>query len=327
MDKLEGELSVARTSLDIFAWLLFSISQVQVYILLYFSTDVFACSGKTYSMLGPGFDGSNVSVANEAVLADPGLIPRVMQSLFAKGVEIESENKGSFTFRASYIEIYLEQVKDLLNPNTANENSSLDIRSDKENGLQLPDATEVPLYNLLDVFDLLRRGAKHRKVAATSKQWFGSPLLFLLFYWDCVSCMYCECDVNLESNAFSSRSHAIFIVTVSSRQSAGVTKTSQLYLCDLAGSEKVKKTEVEGLQLTEAAKINRGLLALGNVISQLCLCSNLPPQKRPHIPYRDSKLTRLLQNCIGGNAHTSLIINCSPSEYNAPETLSTLRFW
>jgi kinesin family protein 5 len=112
-----------------------------------------------------------------------------------------------------------------------------------------------------------------------------------------------------KSNEHSSRSHAIFIVSV---HCAG--KIAQLYLVDLAGSEKVAKTGVQGQQLNEAKTINKSLLALGNVIFALSAAKGT---RAPHVPYRDSKLTRLLQNCLGGNSRTTLVINCSPSSFNA----------
>ena len=122
-------------------------------------------------------------------------------------------------------------------------------------------------------------------------------------------------------NAGSSRSHSVFTVTVYQRNTVNnVQKTGKLILVDLAGSEMVKKTNATGQQLDEAKTINKSLSALGLVINALT------DDKMTHVPYRDSKLTRVLQDSLGGNSKTVLIVACSPSAYNASETVSTLRF-
>merc|ERR1719327_2119913 len=122
-------------------------------------------------------------------------------------------------------------------------------------------------------------------------------------------------------NEHSSRSHLVFFVTLEQKDlTTKSVKVGKLYLVDLAGSEKVSKTGVAGERLDEAKNINRSLSALGNVINALT------DKKSTHVPYRDSKLTRVLQESLGGNAKTSLIITCSPSNFNEQETISTLRF-
>jgi kinesin family member 5 len=126
---------------------------------------------------------------------------------------------------------------------------------------------------------------------------------------------------NIDMNAESSRSHSIFVLTVSQKNvNTGSIRSGQLFLVDLAGSEKVGKTGATGQTLEEAKKINKSLSALGNVIN------SLTDGTSRHIPYRDSKLTRILQESLGGNSRTTLIINCSPNSFNDAETLSTLRF-
>jgi len=278
-------------------------------------------SGKTFTMVGPGFDGRDLGTSSAAasgvggadlglpaagpyVEQDPGLIPRIMQSLFSRIAVLESDDV-EYAVRCSYIEIYLENVRDLLNPlperNQPNGGvpraPSLTIRQDAQRGMLLPDATEVPLLSLADLFAVLRLGARHRKVAST------------------------------KANDVSSRSHAILLVSVLRRAppSQGGSRTSQLYLADLAGSEKVEKTEVAGLNLTEANRINQGLLSLGQVIQAL-VKQGQHPNRTVHIPYRNSRLTRLLSNSIGGNSRTFMLLACSPSPVNLRETLSTLRF-
>lgn len=131
----------------------------------------------------------------------------------------------------------------------------------------------------------------------------------------------CKYSDESDMNAESSRSHSIFVVTVTQKNiETGSAKSGQLFLVDLAGSEKVGKTGASGQTLEEAKKINKSLSALGMVINALT------DGKSTHVPYRDSKLTRILQESLGGNSRTTLIINCSPSGYNDAETLSTLRF-
>ena len=167
--------------------------------------------------------------------------------------------------------------------------TDLKIREDKTKGIWIENVSEICVGSPNESMDLLRFGQSNRSTAATLM------------------------------NAESSRSHSIFIVSLL-QKSASDTKESKLYLVDLAGSEKVRKTGAEGQVLEEAKMINKSLSALGNVIN------SLTDPKTSHIPYRDSKLTRILQESLGGNSKTCLIINCSPSLSNEDETLSTLRF-
>lgn len=142
------------------------------------------------------------------------------------------------------------------------------------------------------MFEVMRAGSKNRSIAAT------------------------------RMNEKSSRSHSIFILTVYQKNTAtDAAKMGKLYLCDLAGSEKIGKTMATGQTLEEAKMINKSLSALGNVINALT-----ESKSGAHIPYRDSKLTRILQESLGGNSTTCLVITCSLSAYNDRETLSTLRF-
>jgi hypothetical protein len=167
--------------------------------------------------------------------------------------------------------------------------TDLKIREDKSKGIWIENVSEICVGSPQESMDLLRFGQSNRSTAATLM------------------------------NAESSRSHSIFIVSLF-QKSESDTKESKLYLVDLAGSEKVRKTGAEGQVLEEAKMINKSLSALGNVINALT------DPKTSHIPYRDSKLTRILQESLGGNSKTCLIINCSPSLANEDETVSTLRF-
>lgn len=240
-------------------------------------------SGKTYSLLGPGFDNAAHIGRSSAELR--GVTPRLIQAIFH---QVYSELGGDVLYEiyASYIQIYMEKVSDLINP----AKHKLEIYNSPDKNLWLTDATKTPVKNVKEVLEILEIGARNRVTAATN------------------------------SNLESSRSHALLVLTIDKHQlQEGKMKTSQVYLVDLCGSEKVSKTGATDLRLKEAQTINRSLLSLGNVIQALV-------DKKKHVPYRDSKLTRLLQNSFGGNSITSLILCCSSNSYNSLETLSTLRF-
>mmetsp|Transcript_525 Transcript_525/g.1387 ORF Transcript_525/g.1387 Transcript_525/m.1387 type:complete len:912 (-) Transcript_525:8-2743(-) len=236
-------------------------------------------SGKTHTMMGP--DGGKG-------MEDPemkGIVPRIVMDIFS--AVAEADENLEFMVKVSFLEIYMEKIRDLLDVSRNN----LRVREDKTKGVWVEGATEVYVGCEEDVMDVLRLGQVHRSVAAT------------------------------KMNAESSRSHSIFIVNITQKDvTTGSTKSGKLFLVDLAGSEKVSKTGAAGQTLEEAKMINKSLTALGQVINALT------DPKAKHVPYRDSKLTRLLQNSLGGNSRTTLCINCSPSDYNYGETLSTLRF-
>ena len=171
------------------------------------------------------------------------------------------------------------------------QNDNLPVHEEKNKGVYVKGLLEIYVSSVAEVYEVMKRGGASRAVAATNM------------------------------NQESSRSHSIFVVTITQKNvETGSAKSGQLFLVDLAGSEKVGKTGASGQTLEEAKKINKSLSALGMVIN------NLTDGKSQHIPYRDSKLTRILQESLGGNSRTTLIINCSPSSYNDAETLSTLRF-
>ncbi|KAI8907371.1 P-loop containing nucleoside triphosphate hydrolase protein [Gorgonomyces haynaldii] len=230
-------------------------------------------SGKTYTMMGD--------------LDDPeqrGLTPRIVQDLFETILKASLDLE--FTVQCSFMEIYMEKVKDLLNPVETN----LPINEDKLRGVYVKGLMHVFVASVEEVFDIMQRGQSNRAVSSTLM------------------------------NEQSSRSHSIFVLQVTQKNLIdGSTKVSKLSLVDLAGSEKIKKTEATGQTLEEAKKINKSLSCLGMVINALA-------EKAMHVPYRDSKLTRILQEAIGGNSRTTLIVNCSPLRYNEPETISSLRF-
>lgn len=214
-----------------------------------------------------------------------GIIPRIVQQIFTS--IHQSPGNIEYTVGVSYMEIYMERIRDLLQPHNVN----LPIHEEKNRGVYVKGLLSVYVSTVEEVYEVLRRGGLARATAATNM------------------------------NQESSRSHSIFVVTISQKNiESGSAKSGQLFLVDLAGSEKVGKTGASGQTLEEAKKINKSLSALGMVIN------SLTDGKSTHIPYRDSKLTRILQESLGGNSRTTLIINCSPSSYNDAETISTLRF-
>jgi kinesin family protein 5 len=232
-------------------------------------------AGKSYTMMGSDMDDE----------VGKGVIPRIIQQIFAS--ILASPSNIEYTVRVSYMEIYMERIRDLLVP----QNDNLPVHEEKNRGVYVKGLLEVYVSSEDEVYEVLRRGGSARAVSATNM------------------------------NAESSRSHSIFVITVNQKNvETGSLKSGQLFLVDLAGSEKVGKTGASGQTLEEAKKINKSLSALGMVIN--CLTDS----KTQHIPYRDSKLTRILQESLGGNSRTTLIINCSPSSYNDIETLGTLRF-
>ena len=192
--------------------------------------------------------------------------------------------------RASYLEIYNEEIRDLLSKDPKNH---LDLKENIESGVYVKDLTSFVVKNAGEIDHVMQAGKKNRSVGATLM------------------------------NQASSRSHSIFTIIIECAESdkrGDHIRVGKLNLVDLAGSERQSKTGATGDRLKEATKINLSLAALGNVISALV------DGKSSHIPYRDSKLTRLLQNSLGGNAKTVMCANAGPADYNYDETLSTLRY-
>ncbi|XP_070786466.1 kinesin heavy chain-like [Enoplosus armatus] len=192
-----------------------------------------------------------------------------------------------FHIKVSYFEIYLDKIRDLLDVSKTN----LAVHEDKNRVPYVKGCTERFVSSPEEVMDVIDEGKANRHVAVTNM------------------------------NEHSSRSHSIFLINIKQENMETEKKLSgKLYLVDLAGSEKVSKTGAEGAVLDEAKNINKSLSALGNVISALA------EGTKTHVPYRDSKMTRILQDSLGGNCRTTIIICCSPSVYNEAETKSTLMF-
>ena len=250
-------------------------------------------TGKTYTMVGDFFDNGL-----------KGIIPRSFDFMFE---EINKDSHHKYNISISFIQIYLETIQDLLEPR----NKEIRIREDPDKGVYLEGVQWVQVTSTEECGKIFQIGEKNRVTESTLM------------------------------NAHSSRSHAILIAKIEKNiilsqeqikqlskesnekiKSERVMTHSHLYLVDLAGSERVKKTKAENIRLEEAKKINYSLLILGNCIQSLTENKG----KIGHVSYRDSKLTRLLQESLGGNAKTSLIVTVSPSAYNLDETFSSLNF-
>ncbi|XP_021285651.1 kinesin-like protein KIN-12D isoform X2 [Herrania umbratica] len=246
-------------------------------------------SGKTYTMLG--------EIEDLEVKPSPqrGMTPRIFEFLFARiqaEEEIRRDEKLKYNCKCSFLEIYNEQITDLLDPSAAN----LLLREDVKKGVYVENLSEFEVQTVGDILKLLTQGSLNRKVAATNM------------------------------NRESSRSHSVFTCVIESRwekESTTNLRFARLNLVDLAGSERQKTSGAEGERLKEAASINKSLSTLGHVIMILVDVAHGKPR---HVPYRDSKLTFLLQDSLGGNSKTMIIANVSPSVCCATETLNTLKF-
>ncbi|KAF3341935.1 Kinesin-related protein 4 [Carex littledalei] len=238
-------------------------------------------TGKTHTMKGSD--------------AEPGIIPLAIQDLF---YTIQETGDREFLLRMSYMEIYNEEINDLLAP----EHRKLQVYENSERGIYVAGLKEEIVNCPEQVLDLMKFGESHRHIGETNM------------------------------NLYSSRSHTIFRMIIESREkvedteindSCDAVRVSVLNLVDLAGSERVAKTGAEGKRLKEGSHINKSLLTLGSVIKKL---SEGAQNQGGHIPYRDSKLTRILQPALGGNANTAIICNITLAHIHADETKSSLQF-
>ncbi|XP_047523263.1 kinesin-like protein Klp68D isoform X1 [Pieris napi] len=228
-------------------------------------------TGKTHTMEGTG--------------DDEGIIPRTFRHMWAH-IENTASPDVTHLVSCSYVELYLEDVRDLL----AKDCKKLTIRGQELNGFYIPEMTSIVCKSANEMVRLMRAGNRNRASGRT------------------------------DMNEHSSRSHAVFLVTVeTAHRSTDRIRVGKLNLVDLAGSERQRKTGASADRLREAARINQALSSLGNVISALA-------ENSPHVPYRDSKLTRILQDSLGGNSKTIMIANIGPASYNYDETVTTLRY-
>lgn len=240
-------------------------------------------SGKSYSMMGYG--------------EDAGIIPKICQNMFERITEMQTDKNLSCTVEVSYLEIYNERVRDLLNPSTK---GNLRVREHPSTGPYVEDLAKLVVRSFPEIENLMDEGNKARTVAATNM------------------------------NETSSRSHAVFTLTLTQKRhdvetSMSGEKVAKISLVDLAGSERATSTGATGARLKEGAEINRSLSTLGRVIAALADLST-GKKKGTQVPYRDSVLTWLLKDSLGGNSLTAMIAAISPADINFEETLSTLRY-
>ena len=220
-----------------------------------------------------------------------GIIPRTFDYIFERIKSLQKEDITSkYNINIAFIQIYLEMIQDLFEPN-----NQVKIREDPDKGVFLENCLWIKIKNPEEFEQVFKKGEKNRNTECT------------------------------KMNANSSRSHALLIVRIEKnytdkQSNEHIMTQGHLYLVDLAGSERVTKTNAREMRLEEAKKINYSLLILGNCIQSLISANS------KYVSYRDSKLTRILQESLGGNAKTSLIVTISPSGYNSEETLSSLNF-
>ncbi|CAK5084313.1 unnamed protein product [Meloidogyne enterolobii] len=242
-------------------------------------------TGKTYTMEGPSGIGKNIASDQRGVI--PNSIDQIFQHI------AQSPPSLQYLVRASFLEIYQEEIRDLLDK-SGGTGKRLELKERPDVGVYVRDLSSFVTQSVEEIEHVLKVGHSNRSVGRTNM------------------------------NEHSSRSHAILVLTVESSEigpdGQPHIRVGRLNLVDLAGSERQSKTGSEGHRFREATKINLSLSALGNVIAALT------DQQSSHIPYRDSKLTRLLQDSLGGNSKTVMIANIGPASYNYEETLSTLRY-
>ncbi|XP_014864781.1 PREDICTED: kinesin-like protein KIF1B isoform X28 [Poecilia mexicana] len=242
-------------------------------------------AGKSYTMMGKQEEGQE------------GIIPMLCEDLFEKINEDCNKEELSYSVEVSYMEIYCERVRDLLNPKNK---GNLRVREHPLLGPYVEDLSKLAVTSYTDIADLMDAGNKARTVAATNM------------------------------NETSSRSHAVFTIVFTQKKHDSETdltteKVSKISLVDLAGSERADSTGAKGTRLKEGANINKSLTTLGKVISALAEVSK-KKKKTDFIPYRDSVLTWLLRENLGGNSRTAMVAALSPADINYDETLSTLRY-
>ncbi|KAJ6261953.1 Kinesin-1 [Drechslerella dactyloides] len=268
--------------------------------------DVYNCLGEEFldhnfegyhtCIFAYGQTGSGKSYTMMGTSEKPGLIPRTCEDLFQR-IESNDCPNISYTVRVSYFEVYNEHVRDLLVPKKDTP-YYLKVRESPTEGPYIKDLTEVPVKNLQEVLKYMRQGDTSRSVAST------------------------------KMNDVSSRSHAVFTLVLKQiyhdmERDETTERLARIRLVDLAGSERAKSTEATGQRLREGSNINKSLTTLGRVIAALAESGN-NPRRKDVVPYRDSVLTWLLKDSLGGNSKTAMIACISPTDYD--ETLSTLRY-
>lgn len=246
-----------------------------------------AIDGYNVCVFAYGQTGSGKTFTIQGDAQNPGLTPRIFDELFQI---LDSMDNFDISLSCYMVELYLENLKDLLKPKKR-DIAPLEIKKNADGMVIVEGAHEVPIESLEQANSIFEYGLDNRKTASTNM------------------------------NATSSRSHLVFSIVINSRnKQTGQRTVGKLSLVDLAGSERVAKTGAEKERLKEALAINKSLSALGNVISAL------GDGKKKHIPYRDNKLTMLMEDSLGGNAKTLMFVNVSPADYNSDETNTSLTY-
>ena len=253
-------------------------------------------NGYNASVFAYGATGAGKTYTMSGCEENPGLMPLTLKELFKK---IKIHKNREYLIKLWYIEIYNENIRDLL-VNNKNNNEYLELRESPDKGIIINNVTEIITNSSKDILNLLKKGNRNRTTEET------------------------------DSNESSSRSHAIFQINISYIEKNNndiinnEIKYGKLNLIDLAGSERASVKKNKGMRLFEGANINRSLLTLGNCIN--ALYDKSEKGKNVYVPYRDSKLTRLLKDSLGGNSTTVMIANISPFIYNFDDTYNTLKY-
>lgn len=239
-------------------------------------------TGVNGAILAYGQTASGKTFCIQGSDTEPGIIQLAAQRVFERA----TVNGASFTITVTYLEVYLEKIRDLL----CDDNYDLRIREDPTYGFFVENLQEVQVMSPEDVIDVFNEGQIRRHVAGT------------------------------DMNEVSSRSHTVFSINVLGKESPqSPTVRSRLSLVDLAGSENIRSTNAEGERLKEGGQINKSLLALSMVISSLA-------NNDPHVKFRDSKLTQILQPCLSGNCRSAIICCITPADLYVPDSTATLKF-
>lgn len=252
-------------------------------------------TGKTYTMCGDcNYDVEEGTIEAAVSLGEMmGIIPRILNELFKT---LDEYPESDYVVKCSFVELYNEELKDLLADDSDRDNLPLRIYEQKKGGgssMIIQNLLEKYITNTKHGLDILKKGVNKRKTAST------------------------------KMNNVSSRSHTIFTINLHKKQEDNSYKISKINLVDLAGSENINRSGAINQRAREAGLINQSLLTLGRVINSL---SDKNQSATSHIPYRESKLTRLLQDSIGGKTKTALIATISPAKINIEETVSTLEY-
>lgn len=261
-------------------------------------TDVVDCAFQGYNacVFAYGQTGSGKTYTMMGSAEDPGVVPRICKSLFSR-MKVGQEEGTGYKTAVSYLEIYNERVRDLLSSQSVGH--ALRVREHRIHGPYVENLSQHPVNDFEEIHSCMAQGNQERTTASTNM------------------------------NDTSSRSHAIFTITF---VQAGFSNNmpsetvSKIHLVDLAGSERANSTGATGQRLKEGAHINKSLVTLGSVISSLAEMANPTGSKKFYVPYRDSTLTWLLKDSLGGNSKTIMIAAISPADVNYSETLSTLRY-